>query len=290
MPQDEEGMTSVQAAAAVATQIRVKVPYPGKYLEARLEIISQDEKTLFFVTASNLGTDKIQRAKATIDILDSSDNKITTVETTERSIESKQRVDLVGSTTELGPGIYKAVMTLTYDNLVLTLEKQFEIGDIWIDIKEIFVNNFRLGEVAKFNILVESLWNKIIKNAYAQLIMKNKQGDVIADTKSASFDINPAERKTIFAYWDTEDVEEGEYDGKVILHYEDKTTEKSLRTYVKLDGIDIEIIGVTAAAVQPSPRARIDTQAILTMLVIIMILINIAWFIYFKKRNSGKKK
>ncbi|MBW2984591.1 hypothetical protein KY361_05720 [Candidatus Woesearchaeota archaeon] len=284
LPEGEEGLTSVQAAAAVATQLRVKVPYPGKYLEARLEVVSQDDKTLFFVAASNLGTETINRAKATIEVFDPDNQKVATIETTERSIESKQRVDLVGSTQALKPGAYRAVMHLTYDEYSLTQEKRFEIEGILLDVLEVFVKDFKLGEIAKFNILVESKWNELIKNAYAQLIMKNNEGDIIADTKSASFDISPSERKTVFAYWDTEDVEEGAYDGKVILHYEDRTTEKTLRTYVNLEGIDIEIIGVTAAAVKLRPRA-IDTQTILTLLVIILILINIGWFVYFKRRQ-----
>lgn len=287
LPEDYEGQTSVRAIAAVAMQLRVKVPYPGKYLEAKLDIETKDNKTLFFVSASNLGTDSIKRAKATIDIYDPENKKVATVETTERSIRSKQRVDLVGSTS-LTKGAYKAVMNLTYDEHSLTQEKEFKIGDLWIDVKEIFVKNFRLGEIAKFNILVESVWNELIQDVYAQLIMKTKDDDIVADIKSPSFDINPNERTTTFAYWDTESVREGVYYGKIILHYEGKTTEKALRTYVSLDGI--EVIDLTAAAVKLEPGKGLDKEAILTLSIIIIILTNIGWFVYFKKRNSRNKK
>ena len=285
LPEDYEGQTSVRATAAVAMQLRVKVPYPGKYLEAKLDIETKDNKTLFFVSASNLGTDNIQRAKATIDIYDPENKKVATVETTERSIRSKQRVDLVGSAA-LTKGAYKAVMNLTYDEHSLIQEKEFKIGDLWIDVREIFVRNFRLGEIAKFNILVESVWNELIQDVYAQLIMKTKDDDIVADIKSPSFDIKPNERTTTFAYWDTEDIGEGVYYGKVILHYEGKTTEKALRTYVSLDGI--EVIDLTAAAVQLEPGRGLDKEAILTLSIIIIILTNIGWFIYFKRKQARK--
>jgi P pilus assembly chaperone PapD len=287
LPKNQEGKTSVRAIAAVATQVRVKVPYPGKYIEANLEVASQDNKTVFFVTLSNLGTDDIKRAKASIDVIDPLNKTIVTVETTESSIRSKQRVDIAGSTTVLKPGAYKAVMHITYDEESLTQEKNFEIGNIWIDVREIFVRNFRLGDIAKFNILVESMWNELIEDVYAQLVMQTKDEDIVADVKSASFDIDPEERKTVFAYWDTEDVQEGQYYGKIVLHYEGRTTEKSLRTYVKLDGI--EVLDITAAAVRLEPGKGVDKQAVLTILVLIVIMSNIAWFVYFK-RKQGKNE
>jgi len=136
--------------------------------------------------------------------------------------------------------------------------------------------------VAKFNILVESKWNKKIENVYAEMVIKDAAGNTVANVKSASVDIEPLQKETLLAYWDTEGVEKGVYDANLVLHYASRTTEKKLKTYIELESIKTEILGVTAKAIRREEGVGYD---ILTPLVIVLIMINLGWFFYFRRRK-----
>jgi len=273
----------VIATTAVIHQLLVKVPYPGKYAEIDLSIAeAQPQETVnFFVKVYNIGTQDILRAKATIEIKGPTNEVIGTAETEEVSIKSKERKDLAAYwKADVNPGVYHAVATLKYDGKIAKVEKNFYVGNLFIEIKDVTVKGFRLGGIAKFDILVESKWNRKIENVYAEMIITDARGDTIADIKSASVDIEPLQQKTLHAYWDTEGVEKGVYDARLVLHYAGRTTEKKLKTYVELENLRTEIVGVTAKVL----RRKEGGYDILTPLVIVLVMINIGWFLYFRRR------
>jgi hypothetical protein len=280
-----EGQSQVLGAVAVIHQVRVKVPYPGKFakVEMSIEEAQPGEPVTFFVKVYNLGKEDIYKANAIIDILGPTNEKIATLETEEKGIESGMRDDFIASWMTENPGIYHAVATVNYDGKITTAEKNFAIGNLFIEVEGVTVKNFVLGGIAKFEIDVESKWNQRISNVYAEMKITDSKGDTIASFKSASIDIEPLQRATLYAYWDTEGVEKGAYDATLRLHYADKTTERKLKTYVEIDSITTEIIGVTAKAITGErPTGRPD---ILTPLVIILIMINAGWFVYFKRKK-----
>lgn len=286
MPAKVEGDQIVMATTAVVHQLRVKVPYPGKYAEMGLTIAeAQPQETVnFFVKVYNLGTQDIARAQATIEIKGPTNEVIATTETEEVYIKSKERKDLVAYwKADVNPGVYHAVVTLRYDGKIARKEENFYIGNLFVNVKDIKVKRFRLGGVAKFEILAESKWNKRIENVYAEMRITDSKGDTIANVKSASVDIEPLQEKTLLVYWDTEGVEKGVYDAELILHYAGKTTKKKLKTYVELESIRTEIVGVTAKVLRKGEGGGYD---ILTPLVIVLIMINVGWFFYFRKRSS----
>ncbi len=275
----------VIATTAVLHQLLVKVPYPGKYAEADLIVneAQPQEMVNFFVKVLNIGTQDIVSARATIEIRGPTNEVIDTIETEDVPIKSKERKDLAASwKAEVNPGVYHAVAVLSYDGKTARAEKNFYVGNLLIEVKDVTVRGFKLGGVARFNILVESKWNEKIENVYAEMVITDSKGDTMASVKSASVDVEPLKEETLLAYWDTEGVEKGVYDAKVILHYAGKTTEKELKTYIELESITTEIIGVTARAVRAEEGGGYD---IITPLVIILIMINAGWFFYFRRRK-----
>ncbi|MCK5022637.1 MAG: hypothetical protein KAS04_00545, partial [Candidatus Aenigmarchaeota archaeon] len=68
--------------------------------------------------------------------------------------------------------------------------------------------------------------------------------------------------------------------------YEGRTTEKELKTYITLENIETEIVGVTARAIsrrEPGSSPGVD---LLVPIVFILIFINVGWFFYFKRRKK----
>jgi len=292
LPKEKEGGGAfVGATTAVVTQLLVRVPYPGKYatLDLAVSEAQAGEPVNFFVKARNLGTEDISNAKATLDILGPTNEKIATLESGESGIGAKSMKEFkLTWTGQTNPGVYHAVVTLRYDGKVTTAEKNFAVGNLYIDVLSIDVKDFRLGGVAKFNINIENKWNDKITGVYGNLIIEDDNGQSVADVKTASTDVGALERKEIYAYWDTEGVKVGDYDARFILHYSGRTTEKDLKTHVEVSDIRVDIMGLGAGAVTVETTGAGGTSNMIMLLVVALIGINAGWFFYFRRRSEQR--
>ena len=289
LPKETAGGTYVGATAAVATQLIVRVPYPQKYAEISLSITQTGVKkpTSFFVAVNNLGQHDLIGISSTIEIFNSVNEKIATLKTDAADVPTMKRGELRAVwDTNVNPGMYKAVATLVYDDSIATTEKVFSIGSLTLDIVDINVRNFRLGDIAKFDITAENKWSEDVKDVFAQLQIFDEAGAAIANVKTASVDVPAMGRQVLVAYWDTAGIREGTYSGKLVLNFANQQIEKKLKTEIKLNSIRVEIVGasITAAAVS----ARGGNQNLIFLLILILIIINVAWFVYFKRREKKK--
>ncbi|MCH8003657.1 MAG: hypothetical protein IH934_03410 [Nanoarchaeota archaeon] len=283
----------IGALVAVVSQLDVKVPFPGKYAVAHLDILGakENEEVKFFIRVTNLGEEDIEKAKATILIYDSSNKEVAKIESDEKAIKTKNRKELKATWKANVLGSYRAVALVNYDGLLTKVEGSFRVGDFLLKPLDISVKNFRLGQIAKFNILVENSANREIKDAVAQLLLFDENENKIMDIKSGPTEIEALSKKELLAYWDTEGVKEGTYIGKLILTYEDNSYERQIRTAVTENSIKTEIIGITAFAIA-APETESKKVPVLMLIMIILILSNIAWFIYLKnfKKSKGETK
>lgn len=275
--------TNVGASVAVEHQLRVNVPYPGKYATAELKIAETNNKNAvnFIVAINNFGTQQIVNAKGIIDIYGPTNEKITTIETGSVSIESGLRKEISAPwDAQVNPGKYYAKLTLVYDGEVAEYESVFQVGEANVKILDIYSKGFKLGQVAKFNILVENGWSEKIKDVYTDLLISEK-GQEIGRFKSATEDIDSLAKQELTAYWDTAGVKVGEYDAKIALHYDDKVVEKDMKTKISLNSISFS--GFTGAVVSDSSNKNLFIG-----IIVVLVLINVFWFVYFKIKNRKK--
>ncbi len=276
----------VGATSAVVSQLHVLVPYPGKYAKAELKVSDNDggKPVKFFVALSNLGEQNIVNAKAVIDIFGANNQKITTITTNTKSIDSKQRDDLyaVWDSKSINIGKYYAKATITYDGKVTESNLVFDVGQLLLEIFSIEVNNFKFGGIAKFDILLENKWNEDLKNVYAEISLLDQKGNEIVKFKSANGEIKTNSKGKLIAFWDTGGFKEGIYNGKISVYYNDQVAEKQLRTVISLNSIKTDFVGISAEVV--GVKSNLNNQGLLIFLVVILIVGNIAWFVYFKKR------
>jgi len=282
-----EGETRIIATVAVIHQLRVKVPYPGKFMQ--LDLLIQEavpnESVRFFVKMYNLGKEDIAKAQATIQILGSTNEVIASIEAGPRAVKSMQRGELTAVwQAQANPGLYHARVTVRYDGEAGHVEKNFYIGNMLVDVLDVSVKDFRLGGIAKFDILAESMWNQPIPGVYAQMVINDEQENKVADFKSASVDMEPYERAHLYAYWDTQGVQEGDYITRLTLHYAGRKTAMEVKTHVGLEAIRTEIVGVSVGAVT-AEEAGLEQYPII-LLVAVLIAINLGWFLYFRKRRG----
>ena len=285
---------SIGAMQAVITQLLVYVPYPGKYIVAKLDIVEGkvNEKVSFFVPLINFGEEEVKSAKAEIIVMDLQNNLIDKVETDEQQVPAKGRAELsaIMNSSKLTPGISKVIAKITYDGFTTTAENAFYMKDFWLIPLDISVRDFTLGDIAKFNILVENIGNVNIKDADSLMLLDSKDGKAIANLKSVPSDFKAFEKKEILSYWDTKEVREGDYNGKIILRYEGKSDERGIRAKVGKNSIQTQIIGITGYAIKEEALSEASISP-LWILVLILIIGNIGWFVfYFRKKGKENKE
>lgn len=286
------GSAEGEAAKITATmelihQLRVNVPYPGKYAESDVYITSNDpdKNVLFTIPVFNRGKDKIEKAKATIEIFDVNGKKMAVIETNEISLESGKEGKVVAELSQkLGRGRYKAKVHLTYDEKAIDMEKEFFVGVPLIDVNAITVDsNFRLGGIAKFTMLLENMWNQRIEDVYSDVTIKDENNREMTRFKAASTDIDANSIGVMEAYWDTKDINPGLYRMSVALHYLNLVNEKVFDMDVGFDSISIRQYGGTGAVVA-AEGTGVSRNLLLGTAVFILVVMNVALILYFRRR------
>jgi len=279
------GDSYIGTTLAVATQLYINVPYPGKYAEADLNILNKNGETDFIIPVSNKGEFDLVSIKANIDIYNDKNEKINSFNTNEISINSKNKGELIGILKPALIGNYKAIVTIIYDGETLKLEKEFSSYEQGIELQQVEVKSFSLGDIAKFEMLAENKFNQELENVYSQTNIYNDKNELMADFKSQTYNIPVNSKKVLTSYWDTKGVKVGTYASKIFLKYSDKSYEKQVQ--FKVSENKLEVIGV-GYVISSSSSGGINIVSILIILVIILVLLNIFWFFFFRKKLKDK--
>lgn len=293
MPEDIKKQGKfVGSTLSVATQLYVDVPYPKKYLEVSSEVINTNkgENAMFLVPIANKGKQGIKEAKAIIDIYNPVNEKIASIETKGKGLESGQRKELIGEwEANVNPGKYRADITVIYDGETVNTEKIFKIGKQVLEIQKIEVNDFELGGIAKFNALIENKYNQKIKDTYLKLEVYNNEEETIAEIKSANYNLEALEKKNMVTYWDTAGVEKGTYNAKLSIKHSKGSFERDLK--LKVSSNEITVQGISGEVLIEKMEES-NIKKILIYAVAILIILNLLWFLVvrrlFLKKNLKK--
>lgn len=284
------GQTYVGAVVGVVTQVAIFVPYPGKYIESDLSISDSAGVISFVMPLLSKGQLDVARAKAVIDIYTPLNEKVASLATNEVGVLSgtRKEVAVTWSTEDVTPGRYRAEATLIYDESTSNFEKEFSVGSQLLELKHVEVNDFTLGEIAKFEFLVENTWSEIIKDAYVQMQIFNRDGAVLADFKSATYDVPQFESKLLVAFWDTEGVKAGPYDATALLRFGEQSIRHDLELEVSDD--DITVVGVGYVISSKKSGGSGSLTIILITAIAVLVIINLLWFLVLRKKfkSSGK--
>lgn len=284
------GGTVVGSSIGVVSEVNVFVPYPQKYVEASLNVVGPDSKGdfVFVIPVVNRGKDSIKSVSAVITVQNYEGANLATFYTNEISLESIERGELVGLWSSKGQqfGNYSALANIMYDEDVLTIEKLFIFGEPAVDLESIEVNDFKLGGIAKFDMLVRNNWNEPINNFYLQMIVSNDKGGIIGNFKSATYDLPPQTEVPINAFWDTAGIQKGIYDVSLLMNFGAKTIERRFKLDVQDDRIEVVAVGYVISAKSTEVGFEKYRALIITLvaLIIVLALINIIWFLVLRKR------
>ncbi len=281
----------VKTQLAVATRLVVRVPYPDKYLEiGKIEVMDQDAEGYieFRLPVQNYGKEAIEAVEAEFTINDPEGKNVGKMVSQEAPLDTGKRTLLKAKwQADVTPGEYTVVARVIFDDSYkMSDATAFNVGDVDIEILNIETKNFNLGEVAKVDITMVSKWNRKIEDAYVTMEILDEDGEGKANVKTPTFNLVPHERKTVPAYWDTAGFDTGSYHITLEIHFLDKIITKHIRAELSLDQISFGFLDATGNVV--AMPGKIDRTTILSVLIIVLITINIMWFVYYKRRGSKK--
>ena len=279
-PNKKKGMINVRTI--LAFKIRVYSLFPGKYVETKLlnpSAVNIGESIDFTTTARNIGTENIENIRSKIEIY-KENNLVGSVYSDYVSVASKEIEELSASlfiTEGYEIGEYSAKAFVEYDGKKEKVEpeRRFNVGELSIDTINITSNNFAKDKINKFDIVVESKWNRP-SDVYADVVLTDFMGNEKSKFKTQTVNVAGWKREVVPAYFDTKDIENDNYVLNVVLNYAEKTSKKvfAVRVTDKGDSETVEEM--------PGPKGSL---LLISLAVIIGLLVIMVLIMFFRGKN-----
>ena len=269
------------ARASIGFVVKLRVPNEGKFLEGALLTNKANYRLddIVYITSTilNIGTEPIYNIQLDISILDPDDVLVSTVST--------DNLEYLGpaSTTELKTywdsngaphGRYKAETEFDYGGKnPLKMTTGFKIGDIYIEILN--VSSELDASIAKIFVDIESHWNEIINDVYAEIVIK-QNGSEIDRVKTSSIDLGAWKRGQLVGFWDKSNLAAGDYELEIFVYYYDKFAKRYMQVQLK----DLE---------KPSMFNSSSLVVLGVVLLAFILILNIL-FLFKKNRQDEKRK
>lgn len=276
-----------EAEAGIGTKLEIgaliviRVPYPGKYAEIRsfeINEVNENESVIFISKIENMGSQEII-ANVSVDIF-SEEQFIESIFLGSKKIRFRETKSFAGATKGYNAGVYNATAILDYEGAVKgENKKQFKVGGLFVDIIN-WTSEIIQGKIGEFEIEIESKWNNNIENVYAEVNI-SKKGGFSDFFKTPSVKLGRWEKTKLKGFVNAENLEAGEYNAKITLFYEGKTTEKIVNARV----VSGEL---STAAIKYIILAGIGVVVILIIIAVVVVLL--LKINKLKKINRSKSK
>ena len=272
----EQGLTQISTMPSLKAKLQLRVPYPSKYIESRLVVDKddKDEKRVRFVMPIfNYGAEDVESAKAFLKIYDAQNNFIEGLETESISINNGSQAKLSAGWQAETKGAYYATANIDYDGKILELKEDFIVGVPFVNATKILVNNFRLGDIAKFDIYLKNDWNDMIGVYADALIFKDDK--TYLSSRIEPIDLLAGKDGIINLYWETENIDQGEYNLNLTIKYDLGKSNHMVKLIVNEDSI--------ITSLTPEKVVVVGKDMILFLTIVVVILVIISLLLYFKK-------
>ncbi len=230
LPKETKSTEVVSVTPSVKSRLLLRVPYPEKYVAASIVAKTGDAQVNFAVPVFNYGAKSVDKMYATIVIKDYQQTPLAVLKTDETGLESTRQATLSTTWPLPVPGEYNALGTLVYDENQTLLQTPFTVGTPALYVSDVSSSRFLLGEINRLDIAVQSNWQGILRDVYADVIISRNQ-TIILTTKTTPITLEPS-GGTLHAYWDTKTASKGPYTLTIQLHYQKYQYEKILDIYV----------------------------------------------------------
>ncbi|NTV23076.1 MAG: hypothetical protein HGA85_01715, partial [Nanoarchaeota archaeon] len=276
----------------VIHKLIVNVPYPDQFIDGMLYIkpALPGEEAEFTIMLSNIGTKDISSVKAQILITDPENQGVAKLSTNEIGLKQKEKSKIIAKwRPDQVQGTFKAQAIVEYDGgKIIVLEKGFDIGEPLLEIETITVESFRLGTIAKFDIMLKNTWNQDLINIFGDTEIRDSQGTIVSKYKTSAIDVPSFGRKELGAYWDTKQASEGDYMISVRRPYLGKLKEETYRLKVETDRITVN--SLTGQVISDAPDSPTSNTWLFVLIGLVAMLSGTIVFLSMIKSRKQKSR
>lgn len=212
--------------------IKIRVPYPGKYAEIKLETEYKNagEQVPYILNVMSRGKEaitikpklEISNAKGTLD----------TMQLETKYIKSKEGYIYQGflPTENYPPGDYNVSVIIPYGGERDGVGRSFfRLGELRVGIANT-TTQVHENKVNRFGVEMESFWNNKIESIYGTIAIQGYPGKTV--TTPTSY-LNPWEKKYLIGFLDTTGIEDDTINVDITLFYAgNKTTTKTVQVEI----------------------------------------------------------
>lgn len=274
---------NVAAKVGVVSKLTLVVPYDDAALKTKIFAPNfiKGQQNAFSLEVTNEGIKDAENCRGLLSIQSNTN--------TELDLLIHEPVDISPGYTQrflfpwkanLNNGNYFANAKVVCDSVESVKDVSFNIGSANIKVVKMMTDNFRLGQINKFDLLLESEWNDEMKGVYADVsLLKDK--DILQTVKTQTSDFEKLGTQNFPLFIDTSDVEPGEYEFIITLHFMGKETIELFNVLFTSDNAMIRsttghVVGNTATGNVGNEES--DQVSLLMILIVVVILANGALF------------
>lgn len=293
---DSLNEVNIKPSIGVISEIFMHVPYPGKYIETSISSSSSVDwqDVVFYVKLFNLGEDDVDDLSVQLNVLGNDGQTLKQITSDSISLKSKHSGELIlrMSSTDLDLGKYNVEGGLFYDGKISALKSSFEVRGELIKLLSASFDNFKLGEISKFSVLLKNVGNRKVEEIYAELILEKESSDSMEVIKTYNIDLASGDVKESIGYWDTKTLDPGQYFGTLSVKYESESHEQAVSALIEKDKAEVsfknDLTGhVTNVDNDISLDSEVDRILQLNRLLLIVLIVLVIYLIV-KKRKSSK--
>ena len=274
---------TISALVSVTHEIRVFVPYPGKYLETSFTASNakEGEEVQFSATMTSKGTETVDEVKGTILIYNKAGEQVGEVKTDSfKDLKTSERATITATWDSKGNtvGDYNAVLKLDYDEKEDEFSTDFKLGSLEVILTDSTSTVYKKG-IVPFNVYLESYWSEQIPDVKAKVSFMQNNVPIV-EFETLTHTLKPWEEKGFQGFLDTSKLELGNYTPQVTVYYAEEKEEYT---------ISVEVIKEPEPVIdKPEKPKEMDMTKVLlfTTIGFAVLAIILAMFILF----GGKKK
>ncbi len=241
--------------------IKIIVPYPDEYvgLELSAPSVNVGEMVEIRLGMFNLGKQVVD-VRPSVEIYNSERNvEVFYGESKSINVSGFSCFNVSFDSSDYFPGDYIAVALVDYGNGSSRAENVFRLGEFAVRILN-YSDEFVEGEVNRFEIGVESLWNNKMEEVYVEIRVVGS--DVGFDSSIVRLD--GWEKKVLVGAFDGSGFSAGNVDAEIILHYDGGVVSEDVSLQI-IKNIDYFFYGCVFG--------------------FLVFIVGLVWFLFFRKRK-----
>lgn len=271
----------IGALAQAAVRFRITALYPSEYLNWGISVPDANigEDILLTGTVTNWGVPTVNDAIITYKIYDKEKNLVREAKSEVISVDSKKSYssEIAIPSDDLPPDDYTVRARLNYADKESITERKFRLGSKNIKVldmtKEFVSEAINIAEVS-----VESGWNDDIEGIKGKVLIYDNE-EVIQTFNLEEISLKKWRSDSMRGYFETFGIEEGKYKSKVVLSYDDETSEKEFEIEISEEG--------TAEVTDQVPGgiSNLFTTNNLILVALIIILGMNVWYLVGRRKH-----